>query len=135
MADTRQKKSGAARSGGGRKRTVRKPARAATEDKEMVATAVTPEKATVDTGQSAARKGRDAKRAAGTPARAATEAKEMVATTVTPEGVSVETGKSGENGVDPVPSRAQRSETLIEVCLSIPRFRSRIISHLLRRLR
>ena len=101
------------------------------------------EEVSADTGMGAARKGartgartgEGRKRTARKPAGAAAEAKEMVATAVAQEEVNGDTGMSGENGMDQVHTKAQRSETLVEVCLSVPQFRSRVISHLLRRLR
>ena len=124
-----------ARQGGGKRPTAGKPAGAGAEAKAEVATALAQAEANVDRGVSSARKGGGKKLTARKPAGAGAAAKSKVATAVAQAEVNVETGKSRENGMDQVHSKAQRSETLVEVCLSVPQFRSRVISHLLRRLR
>ena len=135
MPATRKKNSGAAPKGGGKKRTTGKPARAVVETKEIVATAMAQEQMNADIGMSAARKGGARRRTARTPTSAAAEAKAKLATAVDPEEVSGDTGDSGGDGTDQVHSKAESSETLVEVCLRVPQFRSRVISHLLRKLR
>ena len=137
MADTGKKKSGTARKGGARRRTARKPAGAAAEAKAKLATAVDQEEVKGRTEKSDAnvRTRRTARKSTG----AAAEAKAELAASVDLEEANGDTGSgtrdSGENGKDQIHTKVKDSETLVELALSVPQFRSRIISHLLRKLR